>query len=772
MSSLELKLCLLDNLPPSTVFKSKPLDLTHIGVVSTNTLLALTSFLGLRDEFVASIRGPGCKYPLFIRLYADDTSVCSDGITVSPGVFYHLSHLGISAVVVEAISDPSVTSAESVTIAQICVGPELPVEIQRIALKSYLAVPRLASITELLGVPLWGIPDEFAIHETGAVPTFNERDFDVDTFPSDPSIWPGAHRFLQRNFLNPIFGESFAKMVWFEIVEIAGGNLIDFARTKITCVRAQAVIPPVPGLAKYFARQEMSIPLELQDSLTAIQSWLTTAQKPVIVTGPKSSGKSALLNLAASRIGVHAVSIDLSSGRGSDLLKAVIQDIRRLPIASAPRPVVLVILRGLDSHEHSACFDSSIAAFFRFCEAKNLAVAATAVDSTKISLKNLEFFAKKITVQLIKYEKLPPSPAGVVLTACAVAAASGATAASALSALRPQEAAGVDWDEIGGLDEAKLELRELLQTKTKFGRKGVLLFGPPGTGKTLLARAVAKELIGERNGIFLSVKGPELLSAFIGESEANLRGIFMRAKQSQPAVIFFDEIDSLAPARGRSTDSAMVMDRIVSSLLSELDDLPREVFILAATNRPDLLDAALTRPGRLDRSVYIGPGDPEVVFRALTHKGGFKVDGCPKFPANFTGADVAGVLKAAQLQATLEAARNLDFLASETKCDLQEIQVALDEAPDFPEFHEHSHSHEHSFVAVSCCGSTQISRCFCGQFFLQNLENSSSLEISSPSALKKVEISRFHLETAIARAVPSVSAEDLEIFRNLKKQYS
>lgn len=128
---------------------------------------------------------------------------------------------------------------------------------------------------------------------------------------------------------------------------------------------------------------------------------------------------------------------------------------------------------------------------------------------------------------------------------------------------------------------------------------GILLYGPPGTGKTLLAKAVATSFALN----FFSVKGPELLNMYIGESEANVRRVFQRAKDARPCVIFFDELDSIAPKRGNHGDSGGVMDRIVSQLLAELDGVSSgasgsDVFVIGATNRPDLLDSALLRPGR------------------------------------------------------------------------------------------------------------------------------------------------------------------------------
>jgi len=129
-------------------------------------------------------------------------------------------------------------------------------------------------------------------------------------------------------------------------------------------------------------------------------------------------------------------------------------------------------------------------------------------------------------------------------------------------------------------------------------RSGILLYGPPGTGKTLVAKAIATTF----SLNFLSVKGPELLNMYIGESEANVRRIFAKAREAQPCVIFFDELDSVAPKRGVSGDSGGVMDRIVSQLLAEIDGMNSQesgnVFVVGATNRPDLLDSALLRPGR------------------------------------------------------------------------------------------------------------------------------------------------------------------------------
>lgn len=166
----------------------------------------------------------------------------------------------------------------------------------------------------------------------------------------------------------------------------------------------------------------------------------------------------------------------------------------------------------------------------------------------------------------------------------------------------------VSWDDVGGLVHAKTDILDTIQLPLDHPelfagglkkRSGILLYGPPGTGKTLLAKAVATSC----SLNFFSVKGPELLNMYIGESEANVRRVFQRARDAKPCVIFFDELDSVAPKRGNTGDSGGVMDRIVSQLLAELDGMAggegtSDVFVIGATNRPDLLDPALLRPGR------------------------------------------------------------------------------------------------------------------------------------------------------------------------------
>jgi len=179
------------------------------------------------------------------------------------------------------------------------------------------------------------------------------------------------------------------------------------------------------------------------------------------------------------------------------------------------------------------------------------------------------------------------------------------------------EVPNVKWEQIGGLEEVKRELKEAVDLPLKhpesFARlgirpvRGILLYGPPGTGKTLLAKAVATE--SEAN--FIAVRGPELLSKWVGESEKGVREVFRKARTAAPTIVFFDEIDALAPARGGEDEGTHVTERVVNTLLAEMDGIQnlKDVVVIAATNRPELLDPALLRPGRFDKLVEVPAPD-------------------------------------------------------------------------------------------------------------------------------------------------------------------
>lgn len=235
----------------------------------------------------------------------------------------------------------------------------------------------------------------------------------------------------------------------------------------------------------------------------------------------------------------------------------------------------------------------------------------------------------------------------------------------------------VTWDDIGGVDIIKGEIMdtidmplrhpELFRSGSK-QRSGILFYGPPGTGKTLMAKAIATNF----SLNFFSVKGPELLNMYIGESEANVRRVFQKAREAKPCVIFFDEIDSIAPKRGNQGDSGGVMDRIVSQLLAELDGMTGNgdgIFVIAATNRPDLLDEALLRPGRFDKLLYLGIADTNEkqynILKALTRKFTLSEDVdlheiANICPFNYTGADFYALCSDSMLNAMIRAAKMVD----------------------------------------------------------------------------------------------------------------
>jgi transitional endoplasmic reticulum ATPase len=230
------------------------------------------------------------------------------------------------------------------------------------------------------------------------------------------------------------------------------------------------------------------------------------------------------------------------------------------------------------------------------------------------------------------------------------------------------ESPNVHWTEVGGLEEAKKELREAVENPLKYRDvfdyagaqipKGIMLYGPPGTGKTLIAKAAATE-----SGVnFISIKGPELLSKWVGESERGVREIFRKARQAAPCIVFFDEIDSLTPIRGSSIGTN-VTERVVSQVLTELDgmDYLKDVVVIAATNRLDMVDPALMRPGRIDRILYIPIPDLDarkLILNIHTRNKPINKDldlnNIAELMEGYTGADIAAVCSAASIVAINE----------------------------------------------------------------------------------------------------------------------
>ncbi len=246
----------------------------------------------------------------------------------------------------------------------------------------------------------------------------------------------------------------------------------------------------------------------------------------------------------------------------------------------------------------------------------------------------------------------------------------------------------VRWEDIGGLQGIKDELAEAIEWPLKHADlfaeadvkppKGILLYGPPGTGKTMIAKAVAAT--SEAN--FISIKGPELISKWVGESEKGVREVFRKARQAAPCVVFFDELDAIAPRRGSGGD-AHVTERVISQLLTELDGLEdlKGVVVIAATNRPDIIDEALLRPGRFDRILEVPPPDKDArkqIFQIHTKKkpldSDVKLDKLVEMTDGMTGAEIAAIVNAAAMTAIKEHVNKTD---SKLKISMKHFEGAF-----------------------------------------------------------------------------------------------
>ena len=268
------------------------------------------------------------------------------------------------------------------------------------------------------------------------------------------------------------------------------------------------------------------------------------------------------------------------------------------------------------------------------------------------------------------------------------------------------EVPDVTWDDVGGLGDTKERLRETIQWPLEYpevfeqmdmeAAKGVLMYGPPGTGKTLLAKAIANE----SKSNFISIKGPELLNKYVGESEKGVREVFEKARSNAPSVVFFDEIDSIATERGQGMSDSGVGERVVSQLLTELDGIEEleDVVVIATTNRPDLIDTALLRPGRLDRHVHVPVPEEEgrkKIFEVHTRNKPLAedvdLDDLAAKTEGYVGADIEAVCREASMAASrefinsvsreevTESVGNVRVTAAHFEHALEEVKPSVDE---------------------------------------------------------------------------------------------
>merc|ERR1712054_537576 len=315
----------------------------------------------------------------------------------------------------------------------------------------------------------------------------------------------------------------------------------------------------------------------------------------------------------------------------------------------------------------------------------------------------------------------------------------GVSNPSALREVAVVEVPNTRWEDIGGLEGVKQDLRESVQYPVdhpekflKFGMspsRGVLFFGPPGTGKTLLAKAVANEC----SANFISVKGPELLSMWFGESESNIRDIFDKARAAAPCVVFLDELDSIAKARGGSMgDAGGASDRVANQLLTEMDGMTskKNVFVIGATNRPEQLDNALCRPGRLDTLVYVPLPDEASragILKAQLRKTPVSPEIDLSFIASkthgFSGADLAFIAQRAVKIAIKEAigpSIEKEKQRAATEGDDTKMEEDVDEEDPVPELTKR-HFEEAMSMARRSVTDTEIRRY---EAFAQSMKNS------------------------------------------------
>ncbi|NIP67442.1 CDC48 family AAA ATPase [Candidatus Bathyarchaeota archaeon] len=250
----------------------------------------------------------------------------------------------------------------------------------------------------------------------------------------------------------------------------------------------------------------------------------------------------------------------------------------------------------------------------------------------------------------------------------------------------------IHWKEIGGLQDVKKELMEAVEWPLRnpevFGRmgirppKGILLYGPPGCGKTMLAKAVATE--SEAN--FVTIKGPEVFSKWVGESEKAVREVFRKGRMAAPAVIFFDEFDSLVPKRGLGYGDSRVSERVISQLLTEMDGIValEDVVVIAATNRPDIVDPAVLRPGRFDRLIYVPDPDAEArreIFTIYTEEmplaEDVDLDQLAKISNNYSGADIEALCREAAMNALRRDIKIEEVTAADFKDALDKIGPSI-----------------------------------------------------------------------------------------------
>jgi len=624
-------------------------DLLHRVYMSKRTLRALfggKAELEERSVIVADRKdGRGIRCRAF-EFAANDSSQGApfppSYIIAPPNVIASVNSGSVNCKVHVSVADSDCPAVSQLSVVEVSAGPGHSGRVHEHLIRRLVEGGSLTvSCGEVFALPTW---DADAIHE------YNE----VSELSAEPISWIAPGRVLDRT----------DAIVYYKVVNLLGQykNELNYgtvtSSTNIFMVAPRRNVESAVPFMKAFlfpARQRRPIP--------EITEWLRTRKgSGLLISTPSSNAISRIADSCDSS-GLFLEIINCASLRDSEEFMTLLERIQN------PR-AALVVLTSFHKVEDLPNLPSSLLEKHMFLAISESYESAVARVLSPFFFTNLfELQGDSGDEQLISaYATVLRGVPGINTERC------GQELKQRRSALKndnESKSPNVNWEDIGGLETAKQELRDLMGSGL---RRGVLLYGPPGTGKSLLAKAIATQAAGTQGKTqFIGVKGPELLSMYIGESEKNVRAVFDRARKAEPCVVFFDEIDSLAPARGRASDSANVMDRVVSSLLTELDNLPPDVIVVAATNRPDLLDSSLLRPGRIDRQVYVGiPEDKSDIVHALIRQfqipdvSGSLLDEIRNhIPRSMTGSDLAGVFRKAYLTATKHVTNKLAKVAAE-----------------------------------------------------------------------------------------------------------
>ena len=726
----------------SSIPETRDCEAGNIAEVSPRVWKVLTGQSSNLVQTLVSIQNPHSEKNIICILRKSDESDGSHISSIRIGCVLFASlglGSGIQNTVVVTVLKKDVQYASRISFLQIQSGHQFTDQTLAPAIDRLLRKPRIVSMGETISLPMWNCSSQ------NHTPTLSE-------VHAEPEDWIGPGRSIDTT-------GAFA-LLRISHIEASTRSCVPFgrvdSRTRVFVSRGgNHNSQSIPGIRRFLF--DLPSNIKKPRACESLTNWITSKSRSGVLIGSlEDQYYQEVLEFSNTPIQI----INCATKHGN------LVDILRSPIRNSPSRLIL-ILKNFDSMGRP---DSSTMAFLNDSVQNRPELRVLIVVKSYQSVSDQSFIFDQLIwggpnhgepVIVDGYRELI-SKSGIVDQSSRLDQLTERFMPTS-DAVSESEV-NVPWSHIGGLDEAKRELKELLGSKL---RRGILLFGPPGTGKTMLAKAVATEL-GSGSATFISVKGPEILSMYIGESEKNIREIFSRAKSSSKssAVIFFDELDSIAPSRGVSRDSANVMDRVVASLLTEIDNLPESVFLIGATNRPDLLDPSLLRPGRIDRQVYVGiPEDKRSIVEAISCRN-YRLDWSAEtvsrvsqiFPRNMTGSDIAAVFKKAHALSVKQITDRLMLLSRVTSTPLDEIQTMMTRREDSSCKH----------VDVSDLTEEFSSCADCRQFLVRIIEDGEGVYRVIREVLGRAEISEKLLIDALSFIIPSVSESELVSYTKLR----